>query len=258
MTKWFLFLFCLSLPFLVIGLLTPQRTRIKHGIVNNDFNKLRNKCLSTSCLHQKLSGYERKNLQLSAHTISLDTTILSGSKFGLQRLGFCILLITLIANRFFRSSTRFESSNENRESGGRMVGDNAESEGDSSARGFFHQFFNHLQIMFDGLTSKVEQIKGSVTDKLGWSREVTIKLDDWSVCKLQNREILYGGRYTRYRFELENSASSIPLYIGQEVSTYNCIFIYMYICIYCSFTLIFILILHICFNSLLLYLNFRY
>ncbi len=50
--------------------------------------------------------------------------------------------------------------------------------------------------------------------------------DDWSICTLSERESI-SNKYVKYRFELDNPSSYIPLDIGQEVpiniSTISCL-----------------------------------
>ena len=206
----------LVIPYLVVSLSSMQiRKKYRSNIVGSHF--LPSLPVSRGFEHSKSFQNGQTKLNL-ASTISLDTTVLSGGKFGLQRLGFCILLITLMGNRFFRSLNA-ESSGSPSESGGKSEASSAKS---LPIQNIIKHFLKSLGVIAGGLSSKVtssiDLIKNAASSIFGGSGEESIKLDDWNVCKLQQRESLYGGRYTRYQFELENIASRLPLYIGQEVS----------------------------------------
>lgn len=174
--------------------------------------------MSEGLTHSKSyrNGPTKLNL---AHTISLDTAVLSGSKFGLQKLGFCILLITLVGKKFLKSLNP-DSLDSSAESGGNR--DASTSSKSLSLQTMIKSLLKSFEVIAGGMSSKITSsidiIKGAASSMFGRNGEESIKLDDWSVCKLQQRESLYGGRYTRYQFELENIASRLPLYIGQEVS----------------------------------------
>ena len=47
--------------------------------------------------------------------------------------------------------------------------------------------------------------------------------DDWSICTLSERESI-SSKYVKYRFELDDPSSYIPLDIGQEVPYHQCLF----------------------------------
>ena len=54
--------------------------------------------------------------------------------------------------------------------------------------------------------------------------------NDWSICTISERESI-SNRYVKYRFELDNPSSYIPVDIGQEVlrSFFSVIIIYMHV-----------------------------
>ena len=202
----------LIIPFLVVGF-TPLQRRAKFGSSLNRFQTSGTFSLSDKSSHRTFSRIGRTKLNL-APTISLDTAVLSGNKFGLQKIGFCVLLLALLGKQFFKSV----SPDSYEESGG-QVSKNAKS---ATPGNLIQSFFKALEIITEGLTSKisssVEVLKNAVSSIFGGAGGEAIKLDDWNVCKLHLREGLFGGRYTRYRFELEDSSAKLPLYIGQEVS----------------------------------------
>lgn len=152
---------------------------------------------------------------LSMHSISLDTAVLSGGKFGGRRNCFCVLLIALVASRFLKSLNGESEISSSK---------SPQSKATNSS-----QAQNVIQLLIAKFTSITGVINTAIQSSIGALKEAAssmfgikksggdVKLDDWNVCKLQQRETLFGGRYTRYRFDLENSASKMPLYIGQEV-----------------------------------------
>ena len=76
------------------------------------------------------------------------------------------------------------------------------------------------ETLFYNIQSKslvwISGISGQLSSLLRLQPEV-VQLDDWKVCSLKSREMLSGGRYCRYRFDLEKGGAKVPLYIGQEV-----------------------------------------
>ena len=151
----------------------------------------------------------------SMHSISLDTAVLSGGKFGGQRNCFCVLLIALIATRFFKSL-----SGESETSSIKSPPPKATSStpAQNVIESLIRKFASITGALSATIQSSIAGLKDAATSMLGVKKLAEdVKLDDWNVCKLQQREALFGGRYTRYRFDLENSSSKMPLYIGQEV-----------------------------------------
>lgn len=212
MSRLFIGIIFLVFPFIVTGFHRPLQTVSRHRTTKIDIHSWK-----STAFHEGRSALKHataKQMKLNMmHTISLDTAVLSGSKFGLQKLGFCILLMTLAGSRLFRSI-----SSESQVSSGK--GQTPKSNG--SVKNIVQFFIKSLARISGGLVSSilstVDVIKNAAKFVAGGnSVEKDIKLDDWNVCKLQQREVLFGGRYTRYRFELENTASKMPLYIGQEV-----------------------------------------
>ena len=201
-------------PYIIASLYVPVQPCLKYRACSTPSKPMGALQHSGTMWQTKSAPYSRTQLNL-AHTISLDTAVLSGSKFGLQKFGFCILLMTLVGKRFYKSMTPdAESGSDDRSK--------STSSKALTLRNLIQSFFAGLDIFIESLSTKfassVEFIKSKVSSVFGLNKGENIKLDDWNVCKLQLRESLYGGRYTRYRFELENSAAKLPLYIGQEVS----------------------------------------
>lgn len=163
---------------------------------------------------------------LSVHSISLDTAVLSGSKFGLQKLGFCALLMALAGSRFFGSFNDENGANQSKSQSSKATSTPSLK---NAILSFFKSFASIARNLPSKIISSVQNFPAAVMSALGSSSSAKdIKLDDWNVCKLQHRESLFGGRYTRYRFDLENPSSKIPLYIGQEVTWFDFRFFHNY------------------------------
>jgi hypothetical protein len=108
------FTFYLALPFLVVSLLSPVQVRINHRINSIKPERLKNKFFQNDITSAKFSMVKHTSLQ-AGRSISLDTALLAGGKSELQKLGFVMLFITLIACQLLRSS-RIERSNNTRKS----------------------------------------------------------------------------------------------------------------------------------------------
>jgi hypothetical protein len=206
-------IFTFVLPYYVIGLLTPQlRIKNRLGIINH--GGLRNK-FSPNLIIGKESPTELRSIQ---STISLDTAILGGSKFSLQRIGFYVILITLIANRLFLASKEDDSETES------VDREAIKDSGSSSIRKILQFLSKYSKAISKSVSSVifnfVQAVKETIEKVILNREEILVPLEDWNVCKLQQRESLYGGRYIRYQFELEKPNSKIPLIIGQEVRNF--------------------------------------
>jgi hypothetical protein len=198
MSRLFIGIIFLVFPFIATGFHRPFQTNSRHGAKKIDIQSL------------KPSAFHQRNM---IHTISLDTAVLSGSKFGLQKLGFCILLMTLAGSRLLKSL-----SSESQVPSGKGQSPKSNGSVKNIVQFFIKSLANISVSLVSSVLSTVGVLKNAAKSVVGGnSVEEDIKLDDWNVCKLQQREVLFGGRYTRYRFELENTASKMPLYIGQEV-----------------------------------------
>lgn len=225
MSRLFIGIIFLVFPFIVTGFHRPLQTSSRHGT-----SKISVLSLKPFAFHQgktvdKYATAKQMKLNM-IHTISLDTAVLSGSKFGLQKLGFCILLMTLAGSRLFKSLY-----SESQVPSGK--GQTPKSNG--SVKNIVQFFIKSLASISMGIVNSVLSTVGVLKNAAktvvgGGSVEEDIKLDDWNVCKLQQREVLFGGRYTRYRFELENTASKMPLYIGQEVRCCYLFIIFRHCC----------------------------
>ena len=210
MSRLFLVFFSSALILVVGGFRFPAHTRTKH--YNSKYFHIQ---MPRENVFQNYPANEMQLKPLSMHSISLDTAVLSGSKFGLQKLGFCALLIALAGSRFFGS---FKDKN----GAPQKKNQSSKTASTTSVRNVILSFFKSFASIAGNLSSKitssVQNFPSTVMSMLGSSSpSKDIKLDDWNVCKLQHRESLFGGRYTRYKFDLENPSSKIPLYIGQEV-----------------------------------------
>jgi hypothetical protein len=208
-----MFIFTFVLPYYVIGLLTPQlRIKNRLGIINQ--GRLRRKFAPNPSIG-KVSPTKLRSIQ---STISLDTAILGGSKFSLQRIGFYVILITLIANRLFLASKEGDSERDYEKSVDRET---IKDSGSSSIRKILQFFSKYSKAISKNVSSVIFNFVQAVKETIGKvilnREEILVPLEDWNVCKLQQRESLYGGRYIRYQFELEKLNSKIPLIIGQEV-----------------------------------------
>jgi hypothetical protein len=211
MSRLFLASCSLALLLVVGGFRFPTQTRTKHYNSRYTDNKT-----PRQNAFRKFSANGMQPKPLSMHSISLDTAVLSGSKFGLQKLGFCALLLALAGSRFFASF--------NDENGvSKQKSQSSKATSTPSVKNVILSFFKSIASIGGNISSKitssVQSCQAAVMSALGSSSPAKdINLLDWSVCKLQHRESLFGGRYTRYRFDLENPSSKIPLYIGQEVN----------------------------------------
>ena len=151
----------------------------------------------------------------SMHSISLDTAVLSGGKFGSQRNCFCVLLLALVASRFLKSLSGESEASSIKSPESKAT---ASSPAQNVIESLIRKFTTITGALSATIKSSIAGLKEAATSMLGLKKLAEdVKLDDWNVCKLQQREALFGGRYTRYRFDLENSSSKMPLYIGQEV-----------------------------------------
>lgn len=199
----------LVLPYYVIGLLTPQlRIKNRLGIINHGGFKSKS---IADVLDRKISTTKRRKLQ---STISLDTVILGGSKFSFQRIGFYVILITLIVNRLFLASRGDVLEKNTQKSTDRQTTKDSDSSLIQKILQFFSKYSKAISKVF---FSSVQVVKEAVANIAYPNREENVPLEDWNVCKLQERESLFGGRYIRYRFELEKPTSKISTFIGQEV-----------------------------------------
>jgi hypothetical protein len=216
MSRLFIGIIFLVFPVIATGFHRPFQTSSRQGA-----NKIDIQSLKPSAFHQgrtadKYATAKEMNLNM-IHTISLDTAVLSGSKFGLQKLGFCILLMTLAGSRLLKSL-----SSESQVPSGKGQSPKSNGSVKNIVQFFIKSLANISVSLVSSVLSTVGVLKNAAKSVVGGnSVEEDIKLDDWNVCKLQQREVLFGGRYTRYRFELENTASKMPLYIGQEVGNNN-------------------------------------
>lgn len=167
----------------------------------------------------------------SIRSLSLDCSILPGYKLvgggsGAQRLAFFIALTLLTLRNIFPSvisSLRSFAFSDGEE----QIVDNTSSgipfpvtELVLSAQKMMSSIISHTENLFIEVRSKLSVLyKDMQTRALSLVAPTdVVQLDDWKVCSLKSRELLSGGRYCRYRFELENGGARIPLYIGQEVS----------------------------------------
>ena len=203
----------LVLPFSVAGFHRPFQSSSRCGTSKIKIESLKPTTFQYGRISDKYATAKQMKLNM-IHTISLDTAVLSGSKFGLQKLGFCMLLITLAGSRFFKSL-----SSESQVPSGKGQTPKSSGSVKNIVQSFVKGLVNISMSIVNTVFSAFGAVKNAAKNVVGGnSVEEDIKLDDWNVCKLQQREVLFGGRYTRYRFELENTASKMPLYIGQEVS----------------------------------------
>lgn len=207
-----IFIFTFVLPYYVNGLLTPQlRIKNRLGIINHEMFESKS---APNLILGKVSTTKLRSIQ---STISLDTAILGGSKFSLQRIGLYVILTTLIANRLFLASKGDSESNSEKSMDRETIKDS-----DSSLiRNLIHFFSKYRKAISKYVSSiflnLVQAVKVTVEKVILNREEILVPLEDWNVCKLQQRESLYGGRYIRYQFGLEKPTSKIPLVIGQEV-----------------------------------------
>ena len=167
----------------------------------------------------------------SIRSLSLDQSILPGHKLvgggnGAQRLVFLVVLTLLALRNLFPSvisslrSFAFSDGEEHITSHTRNDIHPPVMDLVSSVQKVVSSIISHADNIFMTTVSKLTGLYENIHTRLSslTTRTDVVQLDDWKVCSLKSRELLSGGRYCRYRFELENGGATIPLYIGQEVS----------------------------------------
>ena len=173
-----------------------------------------------------------KSTALSAlRSLSLDSTIMPGSKMaGVEQLIMLVALSVLLVRNIFPSligSVRTFAFAEGGSADQSQNGMTSSSMPNIFVNDIITSFRTLLinmsklsETLLFNIQSKSSEfitgISGRLSSLLRFQPEV-VQLDDWKVCSLKSREMLSGGRYCRYRFDLEKGGAKIPLYIGQEV-----------------------------------------
>ena len=168
----------------------------------------------------------------SLSSLSLDTAILPrGRTFGFQKLAIIATLAILALRTIIPSVVSilrsFAFDDEDDDSNYAAAGGNDDE--DRRRR----EGLQIVAVMKDPVTkfaTVVENVICAVNAMLSaWYDELrgrlitlvrpveAVQLDGWKVCSMKSRELLSGGLYCRYRFELGNGCTTLPLYIGQEV-----------------------------------------
>ena len=177
-----------------------------------------------------------KSTALSAlRRLSLDSTIIPGSKMGgAEQLIMLVALSVLMVRNVFPiliGSVRTFAFAEG------SADQSRNSVTNSLPSAFFNEIITSFRTMLINMSRFSENLLFNIQSKSSvWTSGISdrlsslfrrqpeiVQLDDWKVCSLQSKEMLSGGRYCRYRFDLENSGAKIPRYIGQEVRDYDVI-----------------------------------
>jgi hypothetical protein len=222
---------------LLLSLLISQIICFGHGFrhrhILNTASVHRLRTIITTPSPQPLVTSRRstKTSLSSISSLSLDSSILPGHRLvgggsGAQRLALFVLLTLVALRSVFPSvvsSLRSFAFSDGEE---QIIGSTSSGVPPSatklvtSVQKVFSSVISYAGNLVMEARSKLSAVYGDIEARvlsLLVSTDV-VQLDDWKVCSLKSRELLSGGRYCRYRFELENGGAKIPLYIGQEVS----------------------------------------
>ena len=176
----------------------------------------------------------------SIKSLSLDTAILPGGgrALGFQKLAFVATLAIVVLRTVMPSaisrlrSFAFDDDDDDDDN------DDDDDDGDNNSANMLNDrklqdvvpLVSAFRDAMAKIVSAIENVVIAMNTRLtAWYDELrgrlatlvqpaeTLQLDGWKVCSMKSRELLSGGRYCRYRFELEKGGAMLPLYIGQEV-----------------------------------------